>query len=520
MFQLHVPRKTTSLIQVWGCVALAIICVFLSFAPLITLDTGSNAQAIEEGINELFKDQNVKVDIPEKVEVSTGKLVGSISLVVDVVKVLSEEAKAANAAVNNAANGVVDNSYTTGTTNNTANNSNNSMKKLEELLLSEDGKNTLVTVFAIANSVTEATGAGEGESVSGVSAILSVVVVFLAILYVLVFTLIFPVIFIITALIMLITALAKMKNPLEAAPKISKKLPGLVMLPMFFMLFQCVIPGMGFGAGALWLWIMLLVSVLLNAVVARLRPYTEKDFMYANVIQGGALIGLIGYLVFFFNIVKSGIFNAFVRGTWGDYVQGLITAKKADKAAADLAAKFGQSYTPTEFSNAYLLDGVLIMVYLLLVISSVSYFAYCAQRIACSAAGKKGTKAAEQHIAFSVVMLFIAIIPMFLKKTENLFANYVDDSLGARASLVLTKDGEAALSGALVGLIIMLVAEIAIVVCGKVLCNGISAEDKQAVLIGAAKTPEEKLADAEAVIAEAQAAAAEEAPAEEAPKAE
>jgi hypothetical protein len=186
MFQLNVPRKTTSLIQVWGCVALAIICVFLSFAPLITLDTGKDAQAIKESINEIF-DKDVNIKIPEKVEVSTGKLVSSISLVVDVVKVTADAAKQANNAANNAMNGM------TTEANNAANDADASLKKLEELLLSEDGKNTLVTVFAIANSVTNATGSNDSaeEKATGLSAVLSYVVVVLALLYVLIFTLIF-----------------------------------------------------------------------------------------------------------------------------------------------------------------------------------------------------------------------------------------------------------------------------------------------------------------------------------------
>ena len=489
MYQPNVPRKTTALIQVWGCVLLALVCVFLSFAPMITLDTG--AGKIESMLDEL--DLGVEIQkIPEEVDVSAVKLIGSITLVADVVSALSDDASADD----------------------------KKLADLEALLKTEDGVNTLVMIVAIANTVTDSIDF-EGEPSLGM--ILGILITFLALLFVLIFTLICPIIYIVTALTMLIPALVRVTDPLRVSSKISRKLPGLLTLPMVFIVFQCLIPGMNYGYGALGLWIVAAACVLLNVVVSRLRKYTNKEFIYVTVVQGGALIGAIGYIVYFFNILKTGVFNSFLHGKWADYVLDL----GKQQALAEKAK------LPFEPSNAYLIDAGLIVVYAILILVSISYFTYCAERLSCAAGNaKKKSGVHENHIVFSIVMLLTCLIPMYVKDTKNLFVNFVDEKLGASSSLVMTPAQEKALETAMVGLIIMIVAEIAIFVLRLVLCKGLTKEERVAVLTGTAPTPDENAeAVVEAPVAEDAAAAAvvetpaapadapakEEAPAEEAP---
>ena len=69
MYQPNVPRKTTALIQTWGCVVLALLCVFFSFSPLLSLETGLNAADIKKTIEEIT-DEPFTAEIPEKVDVS------------------------------------------------------------------------------------------------------------------------------------------------------------------------------------------------------------------------------------------------------------------------------------------------------------------------------------------------------------------------------------------------------------------------------------------------------------------
>ena len=482
MYQPNVSRKTTSMIQVWGCLLLAIISVFLSFAPMVTLETGSSADMIEEAFDEMF-DGQIEADIPDEVSISAGRVISSVSLIAQIVDVGIDSAKAAKA---EASGDDFDQDKL-----------DEKVEKLEERLESEETMETAVAIVAIVNTVVEGfKGEDEGSSV-GIGNIVAALFVLLAILYVLVFTVIFPIVFIITALIMLITALVKVKDPLAAAPKISTKLPGLITMPMLFMVFQCIIPGMGFASGILWIWLLAFAAVLINVVVSRLRAYTKEDFIYATVIQGGALIGAIGYIVFFLNILKTNILSSFLHDSWCDYTALALTFNKAGE----------------EISWAFVVDAALILVYVSLVISSLGYFSSCAKRLPLAVGGKKTADLGETKIARAVILLFTAIIPKVLLTLEHNFDNYLDDSDGAESFLSLSGEGESALNAALAGLIVMLVAEIAIAVCSKALCKGISKEEKLAVRMGEARTPE-VAAPAEEVAAEE--AAAEEAVAEEA----
>ena len=526
MFQLNVSRKTTSLIQVWGCVVLAVACVFLCFAPMITLDTGANSSEILEAINEVLSETDADLEIPDQVEVTAPKLIGSISLVIDIVKLAKDTTeKVTTPTDGDLIDAAIDGTLTEDMLEDAAENAEKNEeankkaaeeaeKKLKELLNSEEGKNTLIMVFALVNAITNTIGDDSNEGI--ISMILSVLVVIIALLYVLIFTLIFPVVFVITALMIVIPALTKMKDPCAAAPKVAKRLPGLIALPMMFILFQCVIPGMNYGSGALWLFILTAVCAVLNFVASRLRSYSNKEVLYLTVVQGGALLGAIGYLVFFFNITKTGIFNTFVRGSWGAHVASVTAQKSAEKKLAEAAARYGQEYTPTDFNNAYIVDGVMIILYLILVMASIGYFASCAQRFAAAAARNKKTgNTSDNGIVAAVFNVIACALPMYVAKTENLFTNFVDDAAGAKGSLALSGDAKDFLSVALVGAIIALAAEIAIVVLRKVLCNDLSKDERVAVITGAAKTPDEVLAEAEEIVAKAAAATAEAEPAVE-----
>lgn len=485
MWQPNVPRKTTSLIQTWGCVLLAVLCVFFSFSPLITLDTGLNGDEIEEMIEKITHEEFTQ-EIPDEVGVSAVKIIKSISLIVNIIDVASDDAET--------------------TTDNAK------AKDIEEMLKSEEGVNTIVTVVALANTIVNAIDTESGSDL--ISIIFGMLLTIVALLAVLVMTFIVPVVFLITALIMLINALTKMKDPELAAPKLSKKLPGLLTLPMAFMVFQVLVPGMGYGSGAVALFVLCVIAVVLNMVVSRLRKYTNEEVVYATVVQGGALVGAIAYVVFFLNILKTGIFNSFTHGRWSSYMVGLLKAKEIDAKAVQYGA------TPTEFSNAWIVDGVLILVYAIIFLSSMSYLTHCAQRmsLACGATGKKrSANITDNHIVLSVFTLIGCAIPLYVKGTENLFVNYVDDTLGTYGSLVMKDDALSALKTAFACAIVMLVIEIAVLVLRKVLCADLSGEDREAVLTGTAKTPDEKIATAEKILADAAVAAAAAAPAEAAP---
>ena len=489
MYQPNVSRKTTSAIQVWGCLLLAIISVFLSFAPLVTLDTG--VKGVTDMLEDLDMDFGEDYDIPEKVEVSAPKLIGSISLIVQVIQ--------------------------------TAKNPDDQEKldALQERMESDDAKNTLLTAVAIAATVTNSF-VSQDEDTSFLGLILTVVITIIGLLCVFLLTLAFPITYLVIALTSLFSTLKHRKDLTLAAPKLSKKLPGTVTVPLAFMLFQCVVPGMDIAYGATGLWIVAAICTLLNFVVSRLRRYTDKECVYATVVQAGSILGGVGFVVFFFNIIKTGIFETFVTGGWAGYAAEVA----ADKKVAFLA---GESLS---IGAGYWIDVVLMFVYLTIILSSSAYFAHCVQRVSCAATkGKKQLKITDNHIVFAVFLVIGCVIPMYLKGTQNLYRNVVEQT-DAYGSLNMTDAQTSVLTTALIGAIIMLVAEILIVVLKKALCSELTEDERIAVITGNAKEPEAAVAEEPAVAAavvveEAPVEAApaeetpvEEAPAEEAPEAE
>ncbi len=525
MLQLRVPKKLMATIQTWGCVLLAVLCVVFSFSPLFTLETIDNAKEIEASINDVFKDTEVQVEIPEQIDISSVKLIKSISLIIDVLNVTKEIAKAAKDELTSGDEVGIIGGYDEDENGSAEKKDEEKVdieekvKELEELLKTEESKDTLITAFAIVNVVTSVTENNSESGSSGVGYILTIALAIIALLYVLGFTLLFPFIFAIGTLITLIKVLIKMKNPLDSAPVAAKQLNGLIILPLLSMIFQCVIPGIDFGSGTVAIFIIACISTVINIVISRTRNYPEDKNIFSLIVQGGALVGAIGFAVYFFNIIKTGILNTFLRGDWGNHIRDFAAAKRLADAINE----------PFEPSYAFVIDAVLILLYASFVMGSIGYFAGCVQRLTLNGSkGKYGTDAPAQFIPMSVALTVGAILPLVVSKMENLYTNLIDKADGAKSSLTLSDGSKSALTTALVGLGIMLVAEIAIAVCTRKFCKNLSNHDKQDILMGivqedavAEKTEakiEEKVeapAEAAATVEAAPAEEAVEAPAEE-----
>ncbi len=461
MLCFNLPRKTAAMIQVWGCIALVLVAIFLTFAPIITIDLvdEDTAAMVEDFLYELDLTEE-PIDIPEKLEVTSLKLLGSISLISKTISVAGDE-----------------------------NPSEKDVKELEEMMKGEEGQNTMLTVAAIVATITDVFGGEENEEAGLVGMILNVLVVVVCLIYCLIFTLIAPVVYIIVGLTALIPALTNIKDPAAVSAKVAKKLPGMLSFPMIFILFQCVIPTLHYGWGAMGLWIVAFVCTLLNVVVSRMRMYDAGEMKYLNIMQPVSLVAVAGYLVFFFNIIKTGVFHTFITGHWGEAV---IMATAAGVAEEEVV------------SNGYIVDAVLVLLAVLFVASSIDYLKNVLQRISC--ASKKG---GDCHIAYAILMVAAAVLPMVVLNSQNYYTDMTNLDAEPAGSFLdgLTTEGEAALTMALIGAIIAVAAEIVLIVLKKVLCEDVSKETIAAVVTGEAKTPEEKLAEAEATLAAAKAAA-------------
>ncbi len=472
MKQLNVPKKLTARVQIWASVLLLIIATCLSLTPIITLNTVDNADDINKMLADITPEGTETFTIPETVDVSAIKIVKSVGVIAKVVKTTMDAAKAEDMS--------------------------NVGSDIAEVFKTEDGQETIVIALSFASTVSSNFDT-EDTSGSGILAsVLTVMVSVIALIALLVMTFVIPVMLLIATVSALISALANLSTPEEVATKIGRKLPGFISLPFTLMLFQCVVPGMTYGSGIVGICVAAILAAVLGLVISRLRSYEAPAFRYLNIVQGVSALGIVGFAVFFFNLVKTNIFTNFLHGKFAEYVASVAVESMKKE--------------PKPVNNAYLIDLALIFVYVIFALSSVAYLEKCVQRLACSAsANKKGAFPKDTCIVRAILMLAVYILPTVVIGRKSFYNDpTVLDGVGDESLLVLNADESSALKMVLVGTIIMLVAEIALIVLKAVFCKGMNRESMTALMSGADETVETVETEA-AEAAEATAEATEEA---------
>ena len=450
MRQINLPKKTISAVQLWASLVLIIMAFAISLTPIITLKTLDNADEINEFLEELDTDEEFK--IPKTVDISAAKLVSMINLISKVVKVMGS-------AVNDV----------TSEDQEISENTEKQAEELEEYLKTPQGREDIVTVASLAVTIMK-TFDFEGNS-NVASIILNVVVSCLGLLIVLILTLVLPIVLFVNLLGALITCLKNIKTPENGSAKVGGKLTNLISLPFILMLFQCVVPGMEPANGVMTLCYICVASVAINFICSRLTSYPTKQFVYLNILQGASAVGIVGFLVFFFNIIKSRIFKTFTSGLFASYLEAVIKLEEA-----------GYS----DYNKNYIVDGVLMMIYLVLVLSAASYLEQCARRFSCaSKRNPKTGRVSGNYLGLAISSLFIYIIPTVVSSFKHFYFDVSETGWkGDETFLDLSSKSESALNAALVGIIVMLVAEIAVIVLKKVFCKDITAAEEEAFLLG------------------------------------
>jgi hypothetical protein len=198
------------------------------------------------------------------------------------------------------------------------------------------------------------------------------------------------------------------------------------------------------------------------------------------------------------------ILTIFTHGSFAKYMTHVTAILALDKEA--------------EVHTGYMVDGIPMIVYVALMLGCVSYLGKAARRFSCTVKkdrpkGLAGMfysgKLKDNNVVSAVLMLAIYIIPTYIAGAKN----YYEDPLSTKSTgngsfLELSADSEKALTGALIGIIIMILAEVAVIVLKKVFCKNLSKDDAEALMLGKAKTSEERLAEAKKIVAEAEAAKA------------
>ena len=444
MKQLNVSKRLTGHIQLWVSVLLTILMVVFSFMPIFKIKTGESGflDQMEEIIAEVAPELSIEEDVPEEIDVSAPKLISSISTIVKVVGAMTGGENAAE-----------------------------KQAELDKLLSTEEGKEAMVTAMAIASSLMGSFGdilggseeGGEEADMNIFGLILDVMVSVIGLLSVIFLTLYLPIWAVIIALIVLIKSLKNMKTPENVSANVAGKLVPMLSLPLAVMLFQCVVPGMSYAGGIVGISILAIFSVVLGFVVSRLRSYSMEEFKYLTIVQGGGLLGIVGFIVFFFNLIKTGVFKSFVNGNFFAYMTSAIAAKQSG----------------AEVSGAYIVDGVMMLVYLVMVLSCTGYLAKAAKRF--GGLGKKNKKGnvvmKDNNLVNAILMLPIYILPMIVKGMKHCYTSVTATSdVGATSFLQLAPSQTSAMTGVLIGLIIIFLAELAVVILKKVLCKDLTEE--------------------------------------------
>ena len=436
----NAQKKKTLAIQVIVCFLLMALAVVFSFMPVATIDLKSadNKNAFQSKMDSMVG-ETVNLELPESVEITAGKSFKSISLLVKLVSGASETVK------------------TGGDT-----------SKIHDAIFDKDGnvkedvKETLIVAVSLATAIIgdnlESNGSSSGVNIGKILLIAFSVG---AVLYITLFSIIVPIIYILMLITSLFSVLKNIDELSEKVHKVSGKLPKVVTFPLLFMIFPYILPRMSYGTGPLLLLIITIVSVLFNAAIARLNVLgSEKAVKKSantnmNIVQGLSLVAMVGFLVFFLGFMQTDLITTFFNGKWAQYAFDAGVKKLADPKA--------------NISNLFLIDSLLLVLMMVLLLSTVpKYFSKNLQRFSLTAKN-------DNHIALSIVNLLIVIIPLALTMMKHGYENFIDASKGAYSFLELSAAQNSALMLGLVGLIIMLASEIAIIVLKKVFGSKVAA---------------------------------------------
>ena len=431
----NISKKKTAIIQVWVSLTLILLALIMSFMPIIKVNT----ENLKENIERFIDNNDVNLDeidwdvLPKEVEFTAPKLIQSSIFFADIISFTSENHDADELA-----------------------------EYVKEKVEEETSKDALASAFAILSIFSDSANP-EMNTSNPLPMIFRIMVSFFAFLYIILTILIIPIILIINAIIALAYAIANTKSPEKATPKVSSRLTGLLGVLFMILLFQCALPQVSFAWGAILMLIITAVSIIMNSVAIRLPAYRKEDMMYANIVQGTSLIGILGFLIFFFSLIKTGILTSFINGPFFSFVQEFDAIENL-------------------YASDYLIDAILMLFYILFIFITIDYISKVTRRLSLSC------KKESRLIVLPILALPVFIIPTIIKTKQDL--NIVDNGevLFETSSLYLTDSGETALIFVLIGIIIMILAEIAYLVVPKILCKNMTSDEKLLVITG--KMPE------------------------------
>jgi hypothetical protein len=280
-----------------------------------------------------------------------------------------------------------------------------------------------------------------------------------------------PLTAIISALRAIFGLLFNLKDMGNAFHKISRAFFSLISIFPLIFLVMIVVPEVQLGGATYGIMALCGVGILVNLAASRLKYYDKEDFKYINILQGTMLVGIIGYVLYLFNIMKSKVIEA---------VYSSVGADTLDQAE-DLI-----SGAESEFNVLPLIFGILLII---LIFAAVDNLTKLLTRFACMCKSHS-----DHNIRGAITCILTAVLPFVMMQMDIGF-----------------EIGEAEMTPfiiSVVGLALMAVAEIALLALPSSICPAVTAVRRQEIVTGAyiyvdpAETADEAAEVAEAPAAE------------------
>ena len=444
MFNFGFSKRTVAKCQALASLLLIILAFVFSLTPIFSIDTtavgygedgGTMKEAIAESVS-AYTDKELSSDeIEEKIAISPIRL---LRVIVLYGKVITRNI-----------------SYTDVV-----------KQEIDEWVGSESGRQDIIIVSAISEMM-QSMGRRAGGNESGLSIIFNIVLAFLGFITVPIMTFVIPIILFFKALSALLAFLKRRRSPEEVSGRLGASLPPFVTVMLFYMIVQSICQGFAVGWGSVVILSLCLCSALVNAVASRQMSLSSGLCAYANSVQGAAIVSVVGFLIYFFNIISAGVLGAFADGSYSEY-----TAKIASITANDPSAVV---------HSEYMVDGIMMIAYVLLGAISILYLERAIRRVSFGGAKK------EINPVLCIMTLAACLIPIIISGMLHYFNDpRALSEIGDASFLPRDSFDYGALVAATVGAGMMILGDVCSAVLSGIFAGEVSQSEKRHLLLGGA----------------------------------
>lgn len=411
--QTGAEKKRTNgitLVQTITCFVLLLVICVMSFGTIFSVGIDMDEDTLAERWDDLADglDLDSDVEFDSKIDVDFVFMIKSAISIGDVIGAVSQTSKDAMEHSDDL---------------------DDSAEDLAEKMSEQDFVNFLVLVLLIAVSFS-------GNLLLGIGNV-----------FLLVTAVALPLVSIIAALRALIAVLSNTKDIGNAFHKVSKAFVSVIaQFPMVLMVLLLA-PDVQLGTPVYIIMACCVGGLVVNFIGSRMKQYSPQDGRYLNLLQIVSLAALVGYLVFFFTVMKSGLI--------GSASASLRSATKGDFIEAIDDGEFGYA---AFFLNIFLIVAVFAI---------VGNLTNILTRMVCMS-----KRRSDRNVGTGVLALLIVVLPFVMQAVEDMDFKLDEDSM---TTFILT----------CLGLVIMAVAEFCLAGMPKSVCPEVTANRRQEIVTGA-----------------------------------